>query len=172
MLMGLFMVLLIRIRSTDVYLGGFNNLNIEGDIIKELVSIFRGALYLYVVIYLLIALYNISKLKFIYLNIIALIISDLICYIHILNLPDTKGDTMCREPRVKYFLVQACASFLLFFRGVRIIKLYRNNKKTNYSFSSYKTRGSSFLFLVFMGRGLNKGREGYNLFKYYCWREL
>lgn len=56
---GLFMVLLIRIRSTDEYLGGFNNLNIEGDIIKELVSIFRGALYLYVVIYLLIALYNV-----------------------------------------------------------------------------------------------------------------
>ncbi|RXG53960.1 NADH-ubiquinone oxidoreductase chain 2, partial [Armadillidium vulgare] len=30
-------------------------------------------------------------------------------------------DVVCREPRVKYFLVQACASFLLFFRGVRII---------------------------------------------------
>jgi len=56
---GLSMVLLIKTRSTNIYLGGSDNFNIEGDIIKELVSIFRGALYLYVVVYLLIALYNV-----------------------------------------------------------------------------------------------------------------
>nr|ABR12818.2 NADH dehydrogenase subunit 6 [Armadillidium vulgare] len=56
---GLFMVLLISMSSTNVYLGGSNNFNIEGDMMKELVSMFSGVLYLYVVIYLLIALYNV-----------------------------------------------------------------------------------------------------------------
>ncbi|RXG57042.1 hypothetical protein Avbf_13345 [Armadillidium vulgare] len=46
-----------------------------------------------------------------------------------------RWDVVCREPR----------------RG-EDNKLYRSNKKINYNFSSYKTRGSSFLFLVFMGR--------------------
>lgn len=42
---------------------------------------------------------------------------NLICFIPFI----IQGDKTCREPRVKYFLIQACASFLLFFRGVNII---------------------------------------------------
>nr|ASN74439.1 NADH dehydrogenase subunit 6 [Armadillidium vulgare] len=56
---GLFMVLLISMSSMGEYLGESDNFNIEGDMMKELVSMFSGALYLYVVIYLLIALYNV-----------------------------------------------------------------------------------------------------------------
>nr|ASN74440.1 NADH dehydrogenase subunit 2 [Armadillidium vulgare] len=42
---------------------------------------------------------------------------NLICFIPFI----IQGDTVCSEPSVKYFLVQACASFLLFFSGVSMM---------------------------------------------------
>lgn len=42
---------------------------------------------------------------------------NLVCFIPLM----IQGDSISREPSVKYFLVQACASFLLLFRGARLI---------------------------------------------------
>lgn len=106
---------------------------------------------------------------------------NLICFIPFI----IQGDVVCREPRVKYFLVQACASFLLFFRGVRIINyigvikrlitislliklgaapfyfwyLWVGNSLKWIQFLSLSTiQKISPLVLLFF-RGLNKGRE-------------
>lgn len=49
---------------------------------------------------------------------------NLICFIPFI----IQENRTCGEPSVKYFLVQACASFLLFFRGVRIVNYIRRIK--------------------------------------------
>lgn len=49
---------------------------------------------------------------------------NLICFIPFI----IQGDNISREPSVKYFLVQACASFLLLFRGAGLINYERGIK--------------------------------------------
>lgn len=49
---------------------------------------------------------------------------NLICFIPFI----IQGDKISGEPSVKYFLVQACASFLLLFRGVSVVNYIRGIK--------------------------------------------
>lgn len=56
---GLIILVLIELRKIDMTLIKLESYNIEGNVIKELVSRFRGIFYLYIVGYLLLTLYNV-----------------------------------------------------------------------------------------------------------------
>lgn len=56
---GVVIFVLVKFRELNLFLRDLGSLNVEIGIVKELISKFRGVLYLYIVGYLLLALYNV-----------------------------------------------------------------------------------------------------------------
>lgn len=76
---------------------------------------------------------------------------NLICFIPFI----VQGDKISREPGVKYFLVQACASFLLLFSGIRLVNYERGIKLLILTSLLLKLGAAPFyLWYLWVGRGL------------------